>query len=71
MFPQSKTGNNLKRSLILVGMIGFSFVVAADCAEDCQAKYEECMKMSHSSGKSKICGEILHDCKLDCAGNGE
>jgi len=60
------------RQFILFIMLGLSsLLVSADCAQDCQAKYDECMKMSHSAGKSKICGEILHSCKLECATNGE
>lgn len=60
------------KKMLLVGVIaGFSALVAADCAKDCQQEYDDCMKVSSSVAKQKICGEILHDCKLACATNGE
>ena len=61
----------LKKAVLLTGLTAISFMVAADCAQDCQAKYDECMKISHSVGKAKICGEILNSCKLECATGGE
>ena len=59
-----------KRMVLVMAIATSSMLVAADCAKDCQDKFDECMKMSHSAGKDKICGEILHDCKMECAMGG-
>ena len=61
----------IKRLVLVLCATACSMLVAADCSETCQEKFDECMKASHSTGKQKICGEILHDCKLDCKSNGE
>ena len=61
----------LKRIVVLVSLATLSMLVAADCAQDCQDEYNECMHDSQSTAKSKICGEILRECKLQCATNGE
>jgi len=57
----------LKRTLLLIITAVFSMLVAADCAQTCQDKFDECMSVSHSESKEKVCGEILHQCKLECA----
>lgn len=61
----------LKKLMLVVLVAGFSALVAADCAKDCQQEYDDCMKVSSSVAKEKICGEILRECKLACATNGE
>lgn len=60
-----------KRVILAILMHGVSFIVVADCREDCQTEYDECMELSRATGKAKICGEILHECKLACAEAGE
>lgn len=61
----------LKKLLFISFVTGFSVIVSADCAKNCQQEYDDCMKASTAVAKEKICGEILHRCKLDCATNGE
>lgn len=61
----------LKRIVMLIGLATISMLVAADCAQDCQNEYAECLQDSQSTAKSKICGEILRECKLQCAMSGE
>jgi hypothetical protein len=60
----------VRKSVVVIGLAAISALVAADCASDCQQEYDECMKHSQSTGKAKICGEILRDCKLKCASDG-
>lgn len=59
-----------KKMTLLIGLATISMLVAADCAQDCQDEYTECMHDSQSTGKAKICGEILRECKLKCAIDG-
>ena len=64
--------STLIQKLLMISLVaGFSALVAADCAKDCQQEYDDCMKVSTSVAKQKICGEILRECKLQCATNGE
>jgi hypothetical protein len=60
----------LKKFIVLVLIAAASMLVAADCAQDCQDEYTKCMHDSQSAGKAKICGEILSQCKMDCATSG-
>jgi hypothetical protein len=61
----------LKKIVMLIGLVTISMLVAADCAQDCQDEYTKCMHDSQSTAKSKICGELLRECKLQCAMDGE
>ena len=61
----------IKRLLCVSLVSVLSFSVIADCREDCQTEYDKCMENSSATGKAKICGEILRQCKLDCAEAGE
>lgn len=60
----------LKKIIVIICMAAMSMLVAADCAKDCEAEYQECLHDSQSSAKSKICGEMLRECKLKCATEG-
>jgi hypothetical protein len=59
-----------KKTLVLITLATISMFVAADCAQDCQDEYAKCLHDSQSTAKSKICGEILRECKLQCATDG-
>jgi len=61
----------MKQLGLLISVLGFSMLVSADCAHKCQQDYEDCVKSAHTVGAEKICGEILHDCKMECATSGE
>ncbi len=61
----------LKKLWMFGTVMTLALTVSADCLQTCQEEYEECLRMSHATGKEKICGQLLRDCKLECATNGE
>jgi hypothetical protein len=48
-----------------------SLAATADCRQSCQEEYEECLQVSQSTAKERICGQRLRDCNLKCASDGE
>jgi len=61
----------LRKLLMPLLIAGFSLSVSADCRQTCQEEYEECLRVSQSTAKERICGQRLRDCNLKCAADGE
>jgi len=61
----------IKKIFIFTCITLLTFTVSADCRQTCQDEYEECLRVSQSTGKERICGQRLRDCNLKCATDGE
>lgn len=61
----------LKKMLAFLLIVIVSVTVSADCRQTCQEEYEECLRVSQSSAKERICGQRLRDCNLKCGADGE
>jgi hypothetical protein len=61
----------LKKLFAFLLIMALSFTVTADCLQTCQEEYEECLRVSQSSAKERICGQRLRDCNLKCGTDGE
>jgi len=61
----------IKKIFVFLAIALLSLVVSADCRQVCQEEYEECLHVSQSTAKERICGQRLRDCNLKCAADGE
>lgn len=61
----------IKKIFIFLSITLLALTVSADCLQTCQEEYEECLQVSESTAKERICGQRLRDCNLKCAADGE
>lgn len=61
----------IKKIFIFISIALLSLTVSADCRQTCQEEYEECLQVSQSTAKERICGQRLRDCNLKCGADGE
>lgn len=61
----------IKKPLAFLCIMVLSLAVSADCRQTCQEEYEECLEVSQSTAKEKICGQRLRECNLKCATDAE